>query len=346
MNKFFAKLANKKSAIVTLAVTLVLIVASILVSVFVGVNYGAGLDDRKTVSVSIDTFYYNTERDTIEDTCEKIFEKMGVDTDEVYRAEKGVTSEIVYVLDSDVSETKLTEVKNAVAAQLNADTANDKSPIYGAVVSVTANAETSTSKIGCERVWRAAIVVGVFAILACAYVWIRYRLGLGLVALLLPILTVALTAAIVLLVRIPVTNATFYAALVAALIASAFEMIFLAKLDENKQADAYANATAEELVKGSLATKWIGWTTVALAVAFVLVGAIATTAVRYFALASIVGLAVAAVMGLVFVPSACLTVQAYLQKKAAGKTASGYVGAKKANAETKDKADEASEEQA
>ncbi len=334
MNKFFAKLAHKRSALLTLIVTLVLAVAAVLVSVFVGVNYGAGVDDRKTVSVSIETFYYNTESESVETICETVFDEAGLKTDDVYHAQKGVYSEIVYSFDSDVSDAKLMEVKEALKTKFATDTADENHALNGASVSVTANTDISISKIGVDRVWRAAIVVGVFALLSCAYVWIRYRLSLGLVALLLPILTVALTASVILLGRIPVVNATFYAVLVSAMIASVFEMMFLGKMAANKETDAYAKATADELVKASLATKWIVWTSVALAVALVLVGAIATAAVRYFAITSLIGLLVAAFMGLVFVPSACLTTQSYLEKKAAGKTASGYVGAKKGSAET------------
>ena len=110
-------------------------------------------------------------------------------------------------------------------------------------------------------------------------------------------------------------------------------LTLLNKIRSNAKTDAYKDADAETLIKGSLASKWIGLTAILLGVALVLVGAIATSAVRYFALASLVGLFVATVIGLVFAPSACFFVQDIANNRASRKTASGYVGAKKEDKE-------------
>ncbi len=332
-NKFMAKLTHKMSAILTLAITIVLLAASIIVSVLCGVNYGAGIKDGKTVTVSVNSFVYNNHLETLENTCEQVFTAKGVEATYVYHSQmSGDNDELVFVFDSETKTDTLESVKTALTAKLN-EAASGTGALNGAIVNVAANSEAVMTKIASSRLWRAAIAVGVFAVLAFIYTAIRFRVGMGFVAMLAPIVSTALSTAVVLLVRIPVTNATFYAVLVSAFIASVFVMMLLGKIAANKKADEFANADADELIQGSLATKWIGWTTVALGVALILVGAIATTAVRYFAIASLIGVLVAAFTGLVFAPSACLTVQSYLNDKAAGKTASGYVGAKKENAD-------------
>ncbi|MBE5745236.1 MAG: hypothetical protein E7355_03765 [Clostridiales bacterium] len=334
MNKIFAKTVKKSCAFILLAATVVLLAAAIIVSALCGVNYGAGLEDTTTVSVTVNSFVYKNEREYLEETCESVFAAQGVEANYVYRSEmSGDECELAYVFDADTEETKLQAVKVALAAKLAAESANSESELNGAIVNVSASSETVKSKIAAARLWRAAIAVAVFAVLAFAYVAIRHGLALAFAALLAPIVSTALSTAVVLLTRIPVTSATFYAILVTTILSGVFTMMFLNKLSGNAKADAFAGADADTLVKGSLSSCWIGWTAIAFGVALVLLGAIATTAVRYFAIASFVGVVMAAFVGLIFAPNCALEIRTYLDKKSANKTASGYVGAKKADQE-------------
>ncbi len=341
--KCLNKVVHKRCALLTVYVAVVLLAVAIIVSVLCGVNYGAGLDNSKMITVSVNSYVYNNGREELEKECESVFAEAGLDVEYVYRSEmNGDNREIAYVFDADVDSAKLEDAKNALETKLKAEANKNEEDgvLGGAMINVASSSEEVKSGIVSSRLWRSAIAVGVFAILSFIYVSIRHRVGMGLIALITPIVTAALSTAIILLVRIPVTNAIFYATLVSMMVAAAFMMIVLNKIANNR----VEGGEGEELVKGSLATVWIGWTSVALGVALVLVGAIATSAVRYFALAALVGVVVAAFIGLIFVPSATLWVEDALQKKAAGKTASGYVGAKKTETvttETKEDADKA-----
>ncbi|MBE7084632.1 MAG: hypothetical protein E7368_01090 [Clostridiales bacterium] len=333
-NKIWTKAVNKKIAVLTLAITVVLLAVSIIVSVLCGVNYGAGLEDNKKITVTVNSFVYDNEKDTLEEVCENEFDKQGLSVKyEYWSLMSGDDREISFVFDVETEDEKVEKAKADLKATLEAEANNEESKLSGAIIKVSTGTEVGQGGISSTRVWRLAIAVGVFAVLAFAYVALRYRLCMGFVALLTPILSSALSTAVLLLTRIPVVNSSFYAISVMTFVATGFVLTLLNKIRSNAKTDAYKDADAETLIKGSLASKWIGLTAILLGVALVLVGAIATSAVRYFALASLVGLFVATVIGLVFAPSACFFVQDIANNRASRKTASGYVGAKKEDKE-------------
>ena len=331
MNKIFAKTVKKRCAFITLALAVVLLAASIIVSVLCGINFGAGIEDTKSITVTVNSFVYNNEREALEEVCENVFEEKGLSVKYVYRSQlSGDERELAFVFDAETSQTELGLAKLELKAKLDEEAAKADSKLNGAIVNVAYSSEEVKGAIASSRLLRAAIAVVVFAVLAFIYAAIRHGVAYGLVALLTPIVTAALTTSIVLLTRIPVTSATFYAVAAVTLVSSVFVMMLLNKIKNNSAADAYANADTETLIKGSLASKWIVWTSVALGVAVVLVGAIATAAVRYFALAAFVGLVVAAFAGLIFAPACALAAKTYVKAKV---PKNAYVGAKKADQE-------------
>ena len=331
MNKFFAKTVKKRFSVITLAVAIVLLAVSIIVSVLCGVNYGAGLKDSKTVTVTVNSFVYNNEREVLEETCENVFEANGISAKFVYRSQmSGDNRELAFVFDAKTDDAKLATVKTALKAKLNEEAGNEASALNGAIVNVASSSEAIQTAIASARLWRSAIAVGVFAILAFVYVAIRHGLSYGLVALVAPLTTAILTTSLTLLTRIPVTSASFYAVITSALIASVFVMMLVGKISGNAKEDAYAEADDATLIKESLTSDWVVWMAVALGVAFVLIGAIATSAVRYFALTAFVGLVVATFVGLIFAPSCVLMAKTYVKAKA---PKNAYVGAKKADQE-------------
>ncbi len=331
MNKFFAKTVKKRYAAITAAVAIVLLAVSIIVSVLCGVNYGAGLKDSKTVTVTVNSFVYNNERKVLEETCEEVFEANGISAKFVYRSEmSGDNRELAFVFDANTEDAKLAAAETALKVKLNAESDNEESKLSGAIVNVASSSEEIKTAIASARLWRAAIAVGVFAVLAFVYVAIRHSLSYGLVALVAPLVAAVLTTSLTLLTRIPVTSASFYAIIASALIASVFVMMFINKLGNNTKEEAYAEADAATLIKDSLTSNWTAWTAIALGVALVLLGAIATAAVRYFALTAFVGLVIAAFVGLIFAPACALVAKTYVKARA---PKHAYVGAKKADQE-------------
>ena len=211
-NKIWTKAVNKKIAVLTLAITVVLLAVSIIVSVLCGVNYGAGLEDNKKITVTVNSFVYDNEKDTLEEVCENEFDKQGLSVKyEYWSLMSGDDREISFVFDVETEDEKVEKAKADLKATLEAEANNEESKLSGAIIKVSTGTEVGQGGISSTRVWRLAIAVGVFAVLAFAYVALRYRLCMGFVALLTPILSSALSTAVLLLTRIPVVNSSFYA---------------------------------------------------------------------------------------------------------------------------------------
>ena len=139
----------------------------------------------------------------------------------------------------------------------------------------------------------------------------------------------ALTAAVVLLVRIPVTNSLLYAVALAAPVTAALVMLTLNKLRANLKSE----LAADEWIASSVATEEILAIAAAGGVALVLIGAIATATVRWFALVALIAFAASVFVALMYAPALYLPLRKRADKKAAETTKSGYVGAKKQESE-------------
>jgi Na+/H+ antiporter NhaC len=132
-------------------------------------------------------------------------------------------------------------------------------------------------------------------------------------------------AAIVLLVRIPITNSFLYIVALAAPASAVLALFTFNKVRAAMQSD----KEAEELVASSIAIKELSAIAVVGGVALILLAAIATTAVRWFALAALVAFAVVLFVGGLFAPTVYLPAKQAEDKRNATKTKSGYVGAEK-----------------
>ena len=125
--------------------------------------------------------------------------------------------------------------------------------------------------------------------------------------------------------RIPVTASVVYACALAALMTTSLVLFSLNKLRANE-----SDASVEEKVVASVAVNETLVFTAVLGGALVLVGAIATWPVRWFALCALVALLSAAAVALFAAPALQFVLLDKKAKEEAGRTKSGYVGAKKA----------------
>jgi hypothetical protein len=121
------------------------------------------------------------------------------------------------------------------------------------------------------------------------------------------------------LFRIPVTVSVSYVFAVAVLLSALMTVFVLNKFRADKETEDFAN---EEVL---LFTALGG-------AALVVVGAVATAGVRWFALAALVALVVAAFIGLIYAPARCLEWKAVADKKP---VKGAYVGAKKTSKKVK-----------
>lgn len=318
MNKLVTK-STKKLGLVSIVMSAIVVLAALFTIIF-GVNTAATVSDNQTLTVKISAFYYQTKLDDIKDVCETEFDNQNVNVLYSYDAiMTGDECEVMYVFDKDAD---LSAARTALEATFATEAYEN------AFISLEQGNEVVQSAIPTAAIVRAAIAVLVFAILAFIYVAIRHGLLNGIVAGGATFAATLMATAIVLLVRIPVTASVVYACALAALMTSALVLFSLNKLRANE-----TDASVEEKVVSSVAVKETLGFTAALGVALVLVGAIATWPVRWFALCALVALVVAAAVALFFAPALQFVLLDKKAKEEAGRTKSGYVGAKKAEEE-------------
>ena len=303
----------KNVTLLSVIMAIVLAVSIVITAIF-GVNYAATVSDQNTLTVTMNRYVYDNRLDDVKAVCEKEFKKLSVEY--TYNGEmNGDECEIVYVFDK---TTKLDEVKASLKKAV-ADKAAENGE-WEFIEVATANERLQTN-IPVSYAVRAAIAVAVFAVLAFVYVALRYRLYMGVTVAIAILLSAVMTTAVVLLARIPVTSSVIYAVVISSVLAAIFTVLTLNKIRSNTE-----ELSAEEKVYASVATKEITAITVALGAALVLVGAIATWSVRWFAICALVGLLVSALIGLVFVPAMYVPLQK-AEDKASARSKSGYIGA-------------------
>lgn len=336
MNKCCAKMV-KKTTLLSLIMAIVVAVSIVITAIF-GVQFASTVGDNQTLTVTVNRYFYDNGMEKIENECNAKFQKFGLSVKYAYKGEmSGDECEIVYVFDANANlASAKDELKSAFAEKTK-----DGGEWDGAFLEVATAKETVQTKIPVAYTVRASIAVAVFAVLAFVYVALRYRLYMGVTTALSVLLTAIESTALVLLLRIPVTTSVFYAVAVASMLASVFTLLTMHKIRANKE-----EISTEEKVVSSIACKEIVATTATLGVALVLVGAVATWAVRWFALCALVALLVAFSIGVFVSPAIYLSLQKRADSKSVNRTKSGYVGAvaeNKAEGKTEENTEEQSE---
>lgn len=316
MSKFFNK-AVKKPGVISIVVAAIL-AAAIAVAVICGLtgngvfNESKLLEDCQTITVTVDQTTYLTKLDKVEEVCEKAFGETKVSY--TLKGEmSGADNELVYVFDKDED---LTEEKKALedafAALVNGEW-------DGSFITVSANAEKTSAVLAKNYVLRGVIAGAVMMVVVFAYLSLRHNFGLGLLALRCMLVGTVLSAMLIALFRIPVTVSVSYVFAVAALLSALTTVFVLNKFRANKEDETFAN---EEVL---LFTALGG-------AALVVIGAVATAGVRWFALSALVALVVAAFIGLIYAPARCLEWKAAEEEKP---VKGAYVGAKKTSTKEK-----------
>ena len=315
MNKILTK-SVKKLSLISIVAAAIVVLATIFTAIF-GVNTSATVSDNKTLTLKVSAFYYETKLDEIKTVCETEFDKQGVNALYCYDAAmSGDECELMFVFNKD---TNLTATMTALETTFAADEYDS------AFISLEQGNEVVTSAIPAVAIIRAAVAVLVLSIFAFIYVAIRHGLENGIVVGVSAFAACLLTTALVLLVRIPVTASVVYACAIAALMTTALLVFSLGKL----RADETENSVEEKVVAAVAVRETLGFA-IALAGALVLVGAIATWPVRWFALCALVALAVTVATVLFVAPAVQFVLLNKKAQEEAGRTKSGYVGAKKA----------------
>ncbi len=322
MSKIFSKTLKKTTLLsVVLAV---LLAAAIVVGALFGFNKSVTMDDNATLTVSVNTFAYNNDKDAITKTCEKAFDGAKVSAEYVVEGEmNGDSCELIFVFDKNVDTAALKDsVKAALIAQYPDE---DTRPSFN----VSAAAETAVAVLAKHFLLRAAIAAAVFAVLAIVYVAVRYAsVWTGLAVGASVFLSMALTVGLILLTRIPVTVSTASVVAVAGLLTAVSALLTLGKV---RSASKDSEESVESILSSSIAAKETLLLSGGLAAAMLLVGILGKTTAAWYAVAAFVAIAVAALISLFYAPALYLSA-----KKIEGdKSKSGYVGAKKGGKKAK-----------
>ncbi len=316
MSNILKKAANLKIVSVIVGVILA---AAIAVGIVCGVqgwgvfNQDALLKDSQTLTVSVNQYVYSSNLEKVESECEAALAKSGI-AYEMKGQMSGDVSEIVYVFDKDVD---LTAAKTALENKF-ADLIANNAEWKGTTVIVAMNSEEAIGTVAEGYLVRGIIAGVVLVALVFAYVAIRYGLYMGIVGGTATAVGALLTVALIILTRIPVTASVIYVIAVGALLTAVMSVIALNKIREEE---------GETIACNEILTL-----TALMGIAIILVGAIATNGVRWFALLSLLALIAAAVIGLLFVPAMYAPFKKVLDNKP---VEGAYVGAEKTSTKVK-----------
>ncbi len=316
-SKFFSKTVKKTT--LWSVIIAVILAAAIAVCALWGFHKDVALDDYNSLTVSVNSYAYDNNKDKITQTCEKTFKEQGVKAKYVIEGDMaGDDCELVFVFDKAVQVVNLeAPVKNAL-----------KAGFATADISVSAANEVEAEVLAKHFILRGVIAGAVFAVLALAYVSIRYKkVGVGLVVACSVVLGMLLTAALVILTRVYVTTAIAGVIGVAGLLTAAMTMLTVGKIQA-----AQKEGTEEDVVPSSVAVKENLLLAGALVVGLVLVAILGKTAGLWFAASAFIGVLAATFVSLFFAPAMYASVKAIADKKPAKNV---YVGAKKTSKKQK-----------
>ncbi len=311
-------------------IVFIVLAAAIVIGAIFGFNKSATVTDAKTLTVSMDSYVYQTKLDDVKDECDACLK--GLDVNYVSYGEKTSGNdvslgegEIVYSFDKG---TDISIAKAALEYRL-AEISADGAAYDGFYFSVKSGTEEVTATLASGYVLRSVIAGLVFAVLALIYSWIRFRrLGIAGVVAISIVLGMGLTAGIIALTRIVVTEAVSYVIAGAGLLTAIGTMLTLGKIYSNCKS---AEGDLTESFESGVACKEIATGSVALAVAVVFAAILAGTAMAWFATAALVAIAVSAFLGIYYVPALYWPVRKLEDKRIDAKAKYKYRGAEKSS---------------
>ena len=323
MNKLLTKTV-KKGLLMTVVMAIVLAV-SIVVTALFGVNYAPTVRDSKTLTVTINTFFYDTNLEEVESVCEGKFQDLKLNVEYEQKGKmNGDDCEIIYYFAPDADVEKAEEGLSDIFAKKIAEEAGWEN----AFITVSSGSENLYTNIPVSYFVRAAIAVVITSVLAFAYVALRHKPYMGLAVSACALISGVMTGAIVVLARIPFTVSALQPIVLAPIVTAMLVLISVNNLRGAMRAESAKDKSAEELVVGAWASKETSVFAVLFGSAILLTGIIATTSASWFAVVALIALAIGLFVSYVFAPAMTLTLKEIADKKQAEKK-SGYVGAKK-----------------
>ena len=313
MSKLFSKTVKKMTLWSALVASV--LAAAIVVCALVGFNQTLAMKDKKVLTVSLNAYVYNTQLDEIKgDLVDELNAEYTIEGDM-----SGDVSEVVFVFAKDAD---LAALKTKAESYLDGKLANT-----GANYSVSASVEEASAVLAKNYVLRTAIAGVVLAVLAFAYVTLRYNFANGIAAGLSVLFGMLLTASIIVIARVYVTEAVAYVISIAGLLTAAMTLFTF-----NNIRAAEKEGTTEETVVSSIAVKEVLYTAAVVAVGMLAAGILGKSTGIWFAVSALIAVVVSAFVALFVAPAAYLSVKTLFDGKP---VKGGYVGAKKTSTKEK-----------
>ena len=270
--------------------------------------------------------------DRVEEVCEDTFDGVGIRYEQKFEAAPAIDNNslaetgdvtVRYLFGEDVTEAELQAAREVILATLTGE-------FEGADLYVAIRTQGEAASFA-EPVWRGAVALVVAAVVVLVYIGFRFGWGRTLTGLVLTAHDVLLTLALLAITRIPVAAATpLLFAAAAAVISLLLWMVQCMKMRETFKDPAFRTMDAEEAVNecGKTSNKTVLFVAAALAVVFIVAGAVAAAGTRAFFLPLLRPLAVSVYSSLVLGPTLYLPLKRLDDRNNAKK--GRYVGKKKA----------------
>ena len=331
MSKILTKTVKK--ATLWTVITAVILAVAVVIGCLFGFNKSATVSNSRMMTITVEQYgFYNEDlREEIEEQCEKVFKKLDMDFTYEMKGEMSGDSELVYMFKKSVSATKFATAEDSLQEIFDTRYQTQGDKLEAIEVDVMGNADVEVIASTEKNFLLRGVIAGViFAVLAFAYVSLRFKLQMGILTAGSILVTMALTTALAVIVRIPVTYSAIAVVAVSALVTAALVLLTLGKLRAKAKE---ATADAEEALLANAPEKEILTVAACGGIALVVMGVIATTTVRWFAVLALLGLIASVFVSLIFAPSVYLPLKKIADKKAEKNT--NYKGAKKKSKEKK-----------
>ena len=307
---------------------LIVIVAGI-VTIFTGISNHISTDSYKTMTISVqmNNADYETKREAIETICEDAIAAANVSCKESFGANvSSQKHELVYVFDG--------QADIATLADNLQKAFDDKTEYQMNFIKVEVHTDAALEKLPNGYLLRGIIAGVVMAVIAFLYVSLRYKLWNGIVAFVAMGLSAALSCAVILLTRIPLTTTVLYPVEIGMLLTAILVVMMASKIrtaeqdkEETPVADVDALADTVCFKPGIVLCGALLVATIILAI----VGAFVATNFVGFAAITAIAVLMSAFSAFIFAPALYLPIRAAFAKVAADRARYDYKkGAKKA----------------
>ena len=247
MNKFTNKIAGKFK--IFLPVALLILVAGIVLAAIFGMNTAPEYGSEKTLKIHVNSYYSEERVNAVETACAKVFSDKSVD-ESYKRVERSASANdytIVYSFKGDFSDEKLNELRTEVAAKLTGEN-GALNGIDEDLVSVSASSSVPHTARSAHFILRAAIAGGVLLVAVFVYTAIRHKLAGGVIAAAITLVTLALTTALTVIVRVPVSSTCANALFVSTVLGAVYGVAVAGKMRKAETNEENEGLSAKEIV--------------------------------------------------------------------------------------------------